>query len=169
MQDAEALSEQWQIQAQAALGQLERLKDMLAESASWAREPADISAAEPEAPRPSDGGGGADVGGAVAPREGTDDVPAGPAPGQATAQLHGGAAPGAEAHAGVAAAPQQCSTCAAREQQIAEQRAELAELDVQMRAMRAEVLRSTQLASQVGRSVLPALYSIESRLMEASS
>lgn len=62
-----------------------------------------------------------------------------------------------------------CRQCCTKDQQLMEQRAQIADLDLQLRTMRADILRSTQLASQVGRVMLPALYSIESRLTDAVS
>lgn len=156
------LGEQWQIQAQAALGQLERLKDMLAEGASWLRESEDEDAVAKHGPPDTATGSGT-------PRECEADVDSRPLASETAAQAAGSSATAGEVYGAGAAAPRRCASCVTREQHIAEQRVEIADLDLQMRALRAEVLRSTQLASQVGRSVLPALYSIESRLMEASS
>jgi hypothetical protein len=65
------------------------------------------------------------------------------------------------------AAGGKCKQCSIKDQQLVEQQVHVAELDLQVRTMRADILRSTQLASQVGRVMLPALYSIESRLAEA--
>lgn len=49
---------------------------------------------------------------------------------------------------------------------VATQVAKAAEAETQIRALKMEVLRATQLSAQVGRSVLPVLYSIEDRLTE---
>jgi hypothetical protein len=59
-----------------------------------------------------------------------------------------------------------CPGCRVREVQAAEHMALIAELDLKVRALKVEVLRATHISSQIGRAVLPALFSIESRLAE---
>eukprot|EP01025_Chloroclados_australasicus_P043368 TRINITY_DN46312_c0_g1_i1.p1 TRINITY_DN46312_c0_g1~~TRINITY_DN46312_c0_g1_i1.p1 ORF type:complete len:140 (+),score=11.15 TRINITY_DN46312_c0_g1_i1:125-544(+) len=59
-----------------------------------------------------------------------------------------------------------CTQCRIYKASIEQQAAQIADLDVQLRALVAEQLRTSQLSCQVGRAVLPALYSIESRLLQ---
>lgn len=59
-----------------------------------------------------------------------------------------------------------CTNCARLQQLVLKHAAESTELELAVRALAAENTRAIQMASQVGRSSLPALYAIESRLLE---
>ena len=148
MQDAEQAGESWQEQAQAAVQQAARLTELLAEGAQWP--PGTPTAATPRA------GDVAAPDGSLAPQSGGNDAQGGA--GYAAAQDSPAAA-----QQGSAA---QCAVCRTKDAQIATQTAKAAEYDTHVRALQMEVLRATNMSAQVGRSVLPVLYSIESRLLE---
>lgn len=140
MQDAEACSQAWQLQAQAALGQIEHLKDLLAEGIQW------VSSDDPNPKTRGGGGAASDLDRAVT--------------------TSGGSA-GAETQGNRQTCANEDDAAAAKKDALlAEQAAQLAALDVEVRALRAEALRAAQMSSQVGRAVLPALFSIESLLTE---
>jgi Tfp pilus assembly protein FimV len=172
------LGDCWQAQTRAALSQIERLKEMLSEGASWTQATASEYPA-PAAHAPQNSSGVDPKNNGAGPAEDTKNMidtnqPAGAAGGTeeggslagAAERLHGG---GEKASQREEAAEDICGQCRTKDQQLMEQRAHIADLDLQLRTMRADTLRSTQLASQVGRVMLPALYSIESRLTDAVS
>jgi hypothetical protein len=125
VQEAETVGEVWQAQAQSALTQIERLKEMLSEGATWGDDSA-VSTDEQSSQQKS----------------------------EITTELNGNVA---------------CSNCSRLQQLALKHAAESAELELTVRALAAENTRAVQMASQVGRSSLPALFAIESRLLEMTS
>lgn len=119
------MGDMWQAQAQSALGQIEKLKEMLSEGAAWEGEKAD---------RPKDCVVGVEHAATV-----------------------------------TAVGTQDCDGCAKLQQLVLKHSAEAAELDLVVRSLLAECLRGQEACCQIGRVSLPALYAIESRLMELTS
>eukprot|EP00892_Ulva_mutabilis_P010507 jgi/Ulvmu1/7829/UM004_0058.1 len=144
LKDSESCSNAWQAQCMSALDQIDRLKEMLSEGAEWVGD---------------DGVHDDSAGNATR----TLDVTAGEA---AKPELARDIAKVEVENTGSNA--QHCRQCA-NLQQLALRHAEKAtSFELQLRAMCAEMLRNTRMAGQIGRSTLPMLYSIESRLLEMS-
>lgn len=114
----------WQAQAQSALGQIERLKEMLSEGANW--EGGNVQRAE-DSVREIE----------RAPAANTTDG--------------------------------NCDSCAKLQQLVLKHAAEAADLELVVRSLLAEGLRGQEASCQIGRVSLPALYAIESRLLELTS
>jgi len=112
----------WEVQAQESLAQVDKLKDLLEESASWSAQQS--SAAAAGADPAGKAGAGAGAGG----------------PGDAASRLH------------------------ALQQEMLAEKARVVDLEVQVRALAAELLRSQHANVALGRSVLPVLSGIELRL-----
>lgn len=115
----------WQAQVQSALGQIERLKEMLSEGANW--EGGNVQRAE-------------------------DSVK----------EIEVERAPPADTDGG-------CSSCTKLQQLVLKRAAEVADLELVVRSLLAEGLRGQEASCQIGRVSLPALYAIESRLLELIS
>jgi hypothetical protein len=139
------VSDRWQAQAQMALAQVEQLKEMLAEGASWSEDKAD------KLERSQSGNSLKEE--CRVERTVTAS--------QAEVQVASSTACDEDS-----STPHVCARCTQLQEDSLKHCARVAELEVQTRAMSMEVLRSTQLAGQVGRAALPALYAIESRLIE---
>ncbi|KAK9918861.1 hypothetical protein WJX75_007597 [Coccomyxa subellipsoidea] len=142
LQEVQEASAAWERQAQEAAAQLERLKDLLEESALWRREQPPPLPARPEAPPL-------------------------PSPGE-----NGSALPGEKARSAdedrAEADRQYCQAhITDLEQRLMQETARSAALDLQVRALCAELNRAAQATGSLGRSVLPALNGIESRLSQA--
>ena len=187
------MSESWQVQAQTALARADQLTELLTEGAQWLASPraqarasasaaasahsdaqagsAPQTSARAAAPQsqaqdetPANGTGVVD---ATAPTSGTvvhvtrSDLAA--ADLDADLGNKGGAHADAQEQSKLGA---RCQHCGEKDAEAARHVAHASELDVQLRALQMEVLRATQMSAQVGRSVLPALYSIEARLVE---
>lgn len=187
MQDSEALAATYLAQAQAALLQIDNLKDLLAESAAWYPDSSPLGPAHVGAPQSPTQHTHTEQGPADSRDPGLrhDERAGGVHPAShAGDEAAEGAQGGSEGHAGGAgqdAAAEGgrqggrtdepggggagCGACAAMQRHALQQSAQAAELDLQLKAMKLEILRSAQLAGQMGRSMLPALYSIESRLL----
>jgi hypothetical protein len=148
MQAAEESTDCWQAQAEEALLHVEQLKDMLAEGRQWG-----------EARAQQDRVAGADAVDAHGSR-GPDENVAAP---DRAARGDSGSQAGAS---DTAAEAQHCSACADKSHTVAEQAVQIAELELEVRAMQMEFTRCVQTSQQMGRAILPSLFSIESRLME---
>lgn len=114
------MADVWQAQTQSALGQIERLKEMLSEGANW--EGDTIQRAE-ESVREIE----------KTPESTTDE------------------------------------TCSKLQKLVLKHAAEAADLELVVRSLLAEAQRGQSVCCQIGRVSLPALYSIESRLLELTS
>ncbi|CAL8464239.1 g3774 [Coccomyxa elongata] len=140
---SQALQEQleaagtWERQAQEACAQLERLKDLLEESAQWRREPP----TPPSRAEPGEDG---------VPTTGEQETATEGDKGQADKQY-------VQAH------------ILDLEQRLMQESARSAALDLQVRALCAELHRAAHATAGLGRSVLPALNGIESRISQALS
>jgi hypothetical protein len=158
MQDAEKVSEAWQVEAQAALERADRLTELLAEGLHWLASATPRAAAVGGARAASTGASNSCVDKADASAASAQDAELQQHQG-ATAQLGSGSdQPVLETVS--------CPECGKKDAEVTAQLARVAELDIQVRSLKMETLRATQLSAQVGRVVLPALYSIESRLVE---
>ncbi|BDA49359.1 hypothetical protein COCOBI_13-4710 [Coccomyxa sp. Obi] len=140
---SQALQEQreaagtWERQAQEACAQLERLKDLLEESAQWRREPP----TPPSRSEPGENG---------VPTSGEQDSTTEGDKAEADKQY-------IQAH------------ILDMEQRLMQESTRSAALDLQVRALCAELHRAAHATAGLGRSVLPALNGIESRLSQALS
>ena len=150
------MCEQWQLQAQGALERVDRLTELLSEGAHWARSvpssPPVMASANAAAETPGPETGSNSTVAEAKPHNGDE-----PTATAATNETHG-SRQGKGGHA--------CKECQRRADEAAAHMARVAELEVQVQGLQMEALRSTQMSAQVGRAVLPALYAIESRLVE---
>lgn len=144
LQESESCCSAWQAQCMNALGQIERLKDMLGEGADWVSDGIDGHI-------PDRAVLGTSETGALASQE--QPVAAG------QNMMTGAGVPRSPD-------PSNCRHCSRLQREALKQAEKSTALELQLRAMCAELLRSTRLAGQIGRSTLPMLYSIESRLLE---
>ncbi|EIE24923.1 hypothetical protein COCSUDRAFT_62333 [Coccomyxa subellipsoidea C-169] len=138
LQEVREAGAAWERQAQEAAAQLERLKDLLEESALWRREQPPRPEASP--PNPPGENGTASSG----ERNGTEAEDRAASDSQYI-----------QAH------------ILDLEQRFMQESAKSAALDLQVRALCAELNRAAQATGSLGRSVLPALNGIESRLSQA--
>lgn len=130
-----------------ALGQIERLKDMLGEGADWVSDGTDGDVPDAAVLGTSEGG----------------DLASPEQPVAAGQNMTRGT--------GVSRSPEQsnCRHCLSMQREALKYAEKATALDLQLRAMCAELLRSTRVAGQIGRSTLPMLYSIESRLTDVEN
>jgi hypothetical protein len=149
MQAAEESTDCWQAQAEEALLHVEQLKDMLADGTQWG----DAAAQQDRV------AGAADVVNAHGGRGPQDNVSA--------SDKAAGVGLGSQmAVLNAVGEARQCSACAQNERTVAEQAVKIAELELEARAMQMEFSRCVQTSQQMGRAILPSLFSIESRLMD---
>lgn len=175
---ARALADSWEAQAQEALAQIERLKDMLAESAAWSADETptlDADAAAAGSGAPTDGATGAEAASAAA----AGDASAAPEANgtgavvslssEATAAGSNDAssampATGVSAAGNAVATASGSATVQRLQTQLLQSQARAAELDLQVRALTIELLKSRHVSTEVCAAYIPALQEIESRL-----
>ncbi len=141
---AKALAANWEAQAQDALARIEQLKDLLEDSARWGQAQGQGSGAagEPGAQGAQHGGEGAGTG-----------APAGSGVQQGGAMVVAG---------GGSVGP----TVQALQAELLGEKVRAGELELQLRAVAAELLRSQHSSLELGRSFLPVLAGVEKRLSE---
>lgn len=142
LQQSESCSKAWQAQCMSALSQVERLKEMLSEGADWVDSNVDHDTSANTVLESQD------VITGMATGEDQETVPSTVV--SKSTSSHG----------------QQCNNCTKMQQVALKQAERSTGLDLQLRAICAQLLRSKHMAGQIGRSTLPMLYSIESRLLE---